>query len=505
MFFPNRKEDDQPDTEDTMKTHTFLAFDLGAESGRAVLGVLEGGRLRLEVIHRFRTEGLVMLGTRQWDLARIYEEMCAGLAVCAREHTKELDGIAVDTWGVDFGLVARDGSVLANPVHYRDKRNDGMMDEAFKTVPREELYRETGIQFLPFNTVYQLLSLVKSGSPLLEVADSLLMMGDLLAYLLSGKKACEYTNASTTQLLDPHTRTWNEGLITRLGLPRRLLLDPVAPGTVLGPLREDVAASAGLAQGIPVIATASHDTGSAVAAVPVGGDGAPWAYLSSGTWSLLGAETDAPVVNDQSAALDFTNEGGVGGKIRLLKNIFGLWLVQECRRSWERAGQTADYATLTAEAAAAEPFRSVLKNIDDPRLMAPPDMVALIREMCAEGGQPVPETRGQVVRCALESLALKYRRTLRSLDGLLGRRTEVLHIIGGGTQNKLLNQMTADACGVRVVTGPVEATALGNIGVQAMAAGAVGSLAEMRRIIADSIELEQYAPKDTAAWDRLDA
>ncbi|HRZ16084.1 MAG TPA: FGGY-family carbohydrate kinase, partial [Candidatus Hydrogenedentes bacterium] len=293
--------------------------------------------------------------------------------------------------------------------------------------------------------------------------------------------------------------------IARLGLPRRLLLDPVAPGTVLGPLREDVAAAAGLAQGIPVIATASHDTGSAVAAVPVGGDGAPWAYLSSGTWSLLGAETDAPVVNEQSAALDFTNEGGVGGKIRLLKNIFGLWLVQECRRSWERAGQTADYATLTAEAAAAEPFRSVLKNIDDPRLMAPPDMVALIREMCAEGGQPVPETRGQVVRCALESLALKYRRTLRSLDGLLGRRTEVLHIIGGGTQNKLLNQMTADACGVRVVTGPVEATALGNIGVQAMAAGAVGSLAEMRRIIADSIELEQYAPKDTAAWDRLDA
>lgn len=483
----------------------FLAFDLGAESGRAVLGVLEDSRIRLEVIHRFRTEGLVMLGTRQWDLARIYEEMCAGLARCAREFTADLDGIAVDTWGVDFGLVAANGTLLGNPVHYRDKRNEGMMEYAFGLVPRADLYGATGIQFLPFNTVYQLLSLKKADSPLLRVADSLLMMGDLFGYLLSGKKACEYTNASTTQLLDPFTRAWNEDLIARLGLPRHLLQAPVAPGTVLGPLRADIAAATGITPGVPVIATATHDTASAVAAVPVSPDSPPWAYLSSGTWSLLGAELDAPVVNEQSLALDFTNEGGVGGKIRFLKNIFGLWLVQECRRAWERAGETVDYATLTEEAAAGAPFAAVLQDLDDPRLMAPENMVELIREMCRETGQPAPGTRGAVVRCALESLALKYRRTVRALDGLLGRRTEKLHIIGGGTQNKLLCQMTADACGIPVVAGPVEATALGNIGVQAMGAGAIESLAEMRQIIARSVELEHYTPGDTASWDKLDA
>ncbi len=485
-------------------TKKFLAFDLGAESGRAVLGTISGGVVKLDVIHRFRTEGLIMLGTRQWDLARIYEEMCRGLALCARDHTTELDGIAVDTWGVDFGLVARDGGVLANPVHYRDKRNDGMMDYVFQTVPRADMYMETGIQFLPFNTVYQLASLKKSGSPLLDAAGSVLMMGDLFAYLLSGKMACEYTNASTTQLLDPHKRAWNEELIAKLGLPRRLLLDPVAPGTVLGPLLEEIADATGIRRGTPVIATASHDTASAVAAVPVADGEGAWSYLSSGTWSLLGAELDAPMVNERSLALDFTNEGGVGGKIRFLKNIFGLWIVQECRRVWERGGETIDYAGITAEAAASEPFRSVLPNLDDPRLMAPANMVELIRDICRETGQPVPETHGQVIRCALESLALKYRRTLRALDGVLGRPTEVLHIIGGGTQNKLLNQMTADACGVTVVTGPVEATALGNIGVQAMAAGVVDSLAAMRAMIARSVELERYTPADTAAWDAVD-
>jgi len=487
------------------KTGRFLAFDLGAESGRAVLGTLAGGVIKLEVVHRFRTEGLVMLGTRQWDLARIYEEMVQGLALCARQYGPELDGIAVDTWGVDFGLIARDGAPLGNPVHYRDKRNEGMQDYAFGIVPRAGIYAATGIQFLPFNTLYQLLSLKKANSPVLEAADGLLMMGDLFAYLLSGKKALEYTNASTTQLLDPWKRTWNEDLIAKLGLPRNLLSDPVMPGTVLGPLLDDLAAATGVAKGVPVIATASHDTGSAVAAVPVAPDSPNWAYLSSGTWSLLGAELDEPFVTPESLALDFTNEGGVGGKIRFLKNIFGLWLVQECRRVWERSGEKVDYAAITAEAAASAPFVSVLPNIDDPRLIAPENMVELLQTMCREAGLPVPETRGAIIRCALESLALKYRRTLRMIDGLLGRTTEVLHIIGGGTQNKLLCQMTADACGIPVVTGPVEATALGNIGVQAMAVGAVESLAEMRAIIARSIELEHYAPKDSAPWDTIDA
>ncbi|HNT88854.1 MAG TPA: FGGY-family carbohydrate kinase, partial [Candidatus Hydrogenedentes bacterium] len=372
----------------------------------------------------------------------------------------------------------------------------------FAVVPRANIYRATGIQFLPFNTVYQLLSLVRAKSPLLEVADCLLMMGDLFGYLLSGKRACEYTNASTTQLLDPRARAWHEELIRKLGLPRHILLDPVPPGTVLGPVLPEIAARTGIAPEVPVIAPATHDTGAAVAAVPVAADAGPWAYLSSGTWSLLGAELDEPNITEESLALDFTNEGGVGGKIRFLKNIFGLWLVQECRRTWERSGEKLDYAALTAEAEASPAFVSHI-DLDDPRLIAPDNMPELIQSMCRKTGQAVPEGRGPIIRCALESLALKYRKTLRALDGVLRRKTERLHIIGGGTQNKLLCQMTADACGVPVVAGPVEATALGNIGVQAMAVGAIASLDELRRVIANSVTLEQYAPRDTASWDRI--
>lgn len=483
--------------------HRFLAFDLGAESGRAVLGILTRDRIELQEIHRFRTEGLIMLGTRQWDLARIYEEMCTGLSKCARECGPDLDGIGVDTWGVDFGLVARDGTVLGNPVHYRDARNDGMIEYAFKKMPRDEIYQATGIQFLPFNTVYQLLSLVKYKSPLLKSAQTLLMMGDLFGYLLSGKRACEYTNASTTQMLDPRTRTWNDALIARLGLPRKLLLELSPPGTILGPILPDLAARTGIAPAVRVIAPGTHDTASAVAAVPVGAGSETWAYLSSGTWSLLGAELDQPYITPQSLAQDFTNEGGVGGKIRFLKNIIGLWVVQECRRAWQRQGESLDYATLTAEAAASPAFVSHI-DLDDPRLMAPENMPETVRLLCRETQQPEPQTRGAMIRCALESLALKYRRTLRALDATLGRTTQRLHIIGGGAQNKLLNQMAADACGIPVTAGPVEATALGNIGVQAMAVGAIASLADMRDVIARSVSLEHYSPEDTSAWDTFD-
>ncbi len=486
------------------KQHRFLAFDLGAESGRAVLGTVENGCIALDVVHRFRTEGLTMLGVRQWDVARIYEEMLEGLTLCARNHGPHLDGIAVDTWGVDFGLIAADGTVLANPRHYRDKRNEGMQDVAFQTVPRADVYKATGIQFLPFNSLYQLLSYQKSNSPLLPAAESLLLMGDLFAYLLSGKRACEYTNASTTQMLNPWTRTWNDELIAKLNLPRHLLLAPTAPGTLLGPIRDDIAELTGIRAGTPIIAAASHDTASAVAAVPVAPGEQRWAYLSSGTWSLLGAELDEPHVSERSLAQDFTNEGGVGGKIRFLKNIFGLWLVQECRRAWEREdGQALDYGALTAEAAQCEPFQGFI-DLDDERLLAPDDMPGLIQAMRVAAGASKPETRGAIVRCALESLALKYRHTLRNLDGLLGHTTEVLHIIGGGVQNKLLCQMTADACGIPVVAGPTEATALGNIGVQAMAVGALDSLEAMREVIGRSVSLEQYTPRDTAVWDAAD-
>jgi rhamnulokinase len=481
----------------------FLAFDLGAESGRSVVGVIENGVITLDVLHRFRTEGLVMLGTRQWDVARIYEELVQGLVLYARKYGPHLDGVGVDTWGVDFGLVASDGSLVGNPVHYRDRRNDGMMERAWELYGREKLYMETGIQYMQINTAFQVLSMVESKSPLLPVADSLLMMGDLFQYLLSGVRACEYSNASTTQLLNPRTRTWNEDLIKALGLPRQVFLDLTEPGTRIGSMLPELAAQTGLSPETPVIAPATHDTGCAVAAVPVLNDGKVWAYLSSGTWSLLGAELDAPCVNAETLEAPFTNEGGVEGTIRFLKNIFGLWLVQECRRTWERSGETLDYATMTAEAEASPAFQSVVP-LDDPRLLAPDDMPALLRELSREHGQAVPETRGAVVRCALESLALSYRRTLRKMDAILGRTTERLHIIGGGVQNELLCQMTADACGIEVVAGPVEATALGNIGVQALGAGVFNNLADMRAAVSRSVELKVYHPNDTAAWDRVD-
>lgn len=481
------------------RTLRILAFDLGAESGRAVLGTLAGGRIELEQVHRFPTEGITVLGRRQWDLTRIYGEMIASLKKFAAAYGRALDGIGIDTWGVDFGLLAGDGTVLSNPAHYRSFSAGEAMEAALQRVPREEMYRATGIQFLPFNTIFQLFHLAQSSSPLLDVAESLLMMPDLFAYLLCGLRNCEYTDASTTQMLAPSSRTWNSDLLDKLDLPRRLLLEPTPPGRILGPLLADIAAETGLFPDVPVIAPATHDTASAIAAVPVEASDEPWAYLSSGTWSLMGAELDAPHISGEGFAANFTNEGGVENTIRFLKNINGLWPLQECRREWSREGETLGYAELTREAEAAEPMRSLI-DVDDARLLAPESMSETIQALCREGGRPEPETRARVVRCILESLALKYRRTLRELDAILGRTTRRLHIIGGGVQNDLLCQMTADACGVPVVAGPVEATALGNILMQAKALGALDSLAEGRRMIARSVKVERYEPGDSLPW-----
>lgn len=478
----------------------FLAFDFGAESGRAILGTLESGRISLQEIHRFPTQGLVMLGTRQWDITRLYAEMVKSLGRLAQHHGFSLNGIGVDTWGVDFGLVARDGTVLGNPVHYRDKRNEGAMDFAFERVSRREMYEYTGIQFLPFNTVFQLCAMLRDKSPLMDCADSLLLMGDLFGYLLSGKRSCEYTNASTTQLLDASKRTWCEPLIEKLGIPRRILQPLSEPGSTIGTLLPDLASAAGLPSGIPVIAPATHDTGAAIAAVPATGEDDDWAYLSSGTWSLLGAELKAPAISDKTYELNFTNEGGVNGTIRFLKNIIGLWIIQECKRSFERAGDSVSYADLMEEASHVDAFQTII-DVDDPRLLAPADMPETLRAIARETRQPEPKTRAALIRCAMESLALKYRRTLREMDSVLKRKTNRLHVIGGGVQNTLLCQMTADACGIPVMAGPVEATALGNIVVQALATGALSSLKEARTVVANSFELHLYAPRDTSSWD----
>lgn len=482
--------------------HRFLAFDLGAESGRGILGTLREGRLALEEIHRFPTQGITVLGVRQWDITRIYGEMLHTMRQVAQRGGPRLDGIGVDTWGVDFGLIAGDGSILGNPVHYRDRRHDGAMEAALNVVPAEDIFRATGIQFMPFNTVYQLYAMQQAGSPLLQAAKSLLLMGDLFHYMLSGQQTCEYTNASTTQLLNVETRDWDRSLIERLGLPAHLFQTPIPPGTRIGAILPDVAKETGLAPDTPIIAPATHDTGAAVAATPAI-DGAPWAFLSSGTWSLLGAERSAPLVNARTRAMDFTNEGGVAGTIRFLKNIIGLWLVQECRKRFRRDGEDVSYADLMAEAEAAAPFATVI-NVDDRRLLAPEDMPETMRELAREAGQTLPTTRGALVRCALESLVLRYRRALREMDEALGRPTERLHIIGGGAQNRLLCRMTASACGIPVLAGPVEATAMGNIIVQAMGAGAVESLTEARAIVARSVEVVRYDPEEPEAWDEAE-
>jgi rhamnulokinase len=481
-----------------MAAQHYVAFDFGAESGRAILATLERDRLKLEEKHRFPNPNGRMNGHLQWDLLGQWEQIKQGLRAATADRSLALSGIGVDTWGVDFGLLARDGTVLGNPVMYRDGRTDGVMDEVFAAVPREEVFAQTGIQFMQFNTLFQLYALQRSGSPLLELADRLLFMPDLFHYLLTGRAANEFSIASTSQMYDPRKKGWASGLLDRLGLPTRLLGEIVPSGTVLGSLREDVASELGITP-MPVITPGSHDTASAVAAVPA--ESGSWCYISSGTWSLMGVELDEPLIDAKSARYNYTNEGGVSGKIRFLKNIMGLWLVQECRRTFVAAGHDHSYADLTQMAARSQPFRSLV-DPDHPPMLKPGDMPGKIEAFCEKTKQPKPTTRGETVRACLDSLALTYRRTLDGLEDILGRRIDVIHIVGGGTQNELLNQLTADACGRPVVTGPVEATAIGNVLTQAIATGAVADLSAARRIVRDSFPLKRYEPRDTAAADK---
>ena len=417
-----------------------------------------------------------------------------------------LDGVGIDTWGVDFGLVGRGDTLLGNPVHYRDARTEGMMEAAFRRVPRERIYEVTGLQFLPFNTAYQLLALRRAGSPLLEAAETLLMMPDLFAWLLTGRRVGERTDASTTQLLDPRSGTWSDALCRGLDLPREVLPELIGPGTEIGPMLRSVADEVGIAAGLTVLAPGTHDTASAVAAVPAVGPGAAaggppdWCYLSSGTWSLLGVEVPRPVITAEALRYNLTNEGGVAGTTRLLKNIMGLWLVQECRRTWARAGRDLSYEELIPRAEAATPF-AALVDPDDATFLAPGDMPARLAAFCTRTGQTPPADEGAFVRCALESLALKYRATIEQLETILGTTIRTIHVVGGGTRNALLCQFTADACGRPVHAGLVEATAVGNVLLQAMARGRIASLADARAIVARSFPVTVYEPRATGVWD----
>lgn len=479
------------------KPLNFLALDLGAESGRAILGELDAGLLRLSEIHRFPNQPINLPDGLHWDVMRLWREIQEAITMAVHNQGKNLVGVGLDTWGVDFALLDRKGALIANPHHYRDSRTEGMLDEAFRRVPREAIYQATGIQFMQINTLYQLLSMVIQQSPTLEIAHTFLTIPDLLNYWLTGEKVCEFTIATTTQCYDPRQGDWALSMLEKLNIPTYIFPKIIPPGTVLGKVLGQVTREAGLTD-LPVIAPACHDTGSAVAAIPAEND--HFAYISSGTWSLMGAEITEPVVTSRSLALNFTNEGGVNGTFRFLKNITGMWLVQECRRTWASQGKEHSYDELTEMAAQAEPFRSLI-DPDASDFLYPGDMPARIGDYCKRHGQPIPDSKGAFVRCALESLALKYRWVLDQLEELLGYRLEPIHIVGGGSRNRMLSQFTADATGRVVITGPVEATATGNILEQAIALGYVSSLQEARSIIRKSFKPEVFKPVDMSKWD----
>jgi rhamnulokinase len=483
-------------------TSYYLALDLGAESGRGLLGRFDGRHLTLEETHRFPNGPVRLFDALHWDLPRLFDEIKIALRKAASGGAKP-EGIGLDTWGVDFGLIGRGDTILGNPVHYRDSRTEGMIDLACSMVPRERIYEITGLQFLPFNTAFQLLAMKQGGSPLLDCAETMLMMPDLLGWLLTGRRAGELTDASTTQLLDADAGAWSDELCEGLGLPRHILPELIAPGSVLGTLRGPVAEETGLSPETTVIVPATHDTGSAVVAVPAAGKGPgsppDWCYLSSGTWSLMGVEVARPIITEATYRSNFTNEGGVDGTTRLLKNIMGLWLVQECRRTWARSGREYSYEDLIPQAEAAPAFRSLV-DPDHPSFLPPGDMPARIAAFCRDTGQPVPDGEGAFVRCALESLALKYRWVVERLEEITGTPIKTIHIVGGGARNALLNQFTADATGRPVQAGPVEATAIGNLLMQARARGRIGSLAELREVVAQSFPVTTYEPSESGAW-----
>jgi sugar (pentulose or hexulose) kinase len=462
-----------------------------------MLGRFHGNRLALEEAHRFPNIPVQVAGTLHWDILRIWSEIKLGLGLCGRLAGGELASIGVDTWAVDFGLLGNDGALLGNPVHYRDARTQGMIEAACSRVPRAEIFAQTGIQFLPINSLYQLLALQAQASPALEAADRLLTIPDLLNFWLCGVAVNEFTNATTTQCYNPTTGDWAWDLLDRFGLPRRIFGPIVPPGARLGPLRPTLAAEVGLSA-VPVVAPATHDTGSAVAGAPLTDDGS--IFLSSGTWSLMGVELSHPVINERSLAYNFTNEGGVDGTFRLLKNIMGLWIVQECRRIWASQGADYGYAQLGTLAEQSRPLAALI-DIADERYFAPGDMPARIQAACQDTGQPVPESPGEIVRCALESLALEYRWVAERLDELTGRFLPTIHIIGGGAQNMLLNTFTANATGRRVAAGPVEATAIGNVLLQAVAAGHLPTISEGRALIRRSFPVTTFEPDLSPDWE----
>jgi rhamnulokinase len=462
---------------------TVLAIDLGAESGRVMAVHFDGSHLELEELHRFSNTPVTDNGTIVWNISRLWNNILMGI-----KKGKDLNpvSIGVDTWGVDFALLDKQDKLISNPVHYRDKRTKNMMENVFKRVSRDSIFDQTGVQFLPFNTIYQLASMLENDTEKLDSAHTFLTIPDLFNYWLTGKKYCEFTNVTTTQLFNPRTKVWAYELMDSLNIPRHIFPEVIQPGTHLGYFR-----------GVPVIASASHDTGSAVAAVPAHGEN--FAYISSGTWSLVGVEMNEPLINHQALQSNITNEGGVNNTFRLLKNVMGLWIVQQCRKTWKKNGDNKTYAELTALAGKASPFKALI-NPNDIRFLAPGNHPEFVQDFCRETNQDVPQSCAEIIRCTLESLACAYREVIENIESLTLKKIEKIHIVGGGSQNSLLNQMTADVCGLPVVAGPVEATVIGNALIQFISLGKIKDLDQGRHLVGNLKEIKEYQPDYNSSW-----
>ena len=479
-----------------MEKHIFLAFDLGATSGRSILGTVADGKVEIKELTRFPNAVTELHGKYYWNLMGLYQALREGLVACNKEGIVP-ESIGIDTWGVDVVPIGEDGSILSMPRAYRDPYTVGMPERFFEKVSREKVYEKTGIQIMNFNTLYQIFAGMETDYVPMKQAKYLLFMPDALAYMLTGEKVCEYTISSTSQILDPRTKDFDKELLEAAGVDASVFSKPVFPGTIVGTLTDALAQYSRLGK-VNVVSVAGHDTASAVAAVPALDEN--FAYLSSGTWSLMGIESKEPVITPETYELNYTNEGGVEGTTRFLKNICGMWILEQCRKEWTLSGKDYSYPEIVEMAMSATPFKSFIQP-DDPSFANPPSMLEAIDAFCERTGQEKPENDAQVIRLIFESLALRYRQVLEDLDRIATHPIERLHIIGGGSKNRLLNQLTANAIGRKVVAGPSEATAIGNVMIQAMAAGVVSSLQEMRSIIHASVETEEFAPELVAEWE----
>lgn len=472
-----------------------LAFDFGASSGRAMIGIYDGDTIKLEEIHRFSNDPVMINDVMYWDTLRLFYEIKQG--ILKAKHAGGFDSIGIDTWGVDFGLLDKDGNILENPIHYRDKRTEGMLEESFKRISKEEFYKITGNQFMEINTAFQLLSLVKERPEMIERTETLLMTPDLFTYMLTGKKCTEFSIASTTQLLDANKGTWSDRVLEALQIPKRIFTDIVPCGTVIGPLSDSICEELGVEK-VNVVAVASHDTQSSLIAVPT--KEKDFIFLSCGTWSLIGTELDSPIINEKSEKYNITNEGGYGGTTTFLKNIIGLWLIQESRRQWIREGKEYSFGDLEKLASEASPLKCFV-DPDASEFVSQGNIPKRISEYCKRTEQVVPETIGEIVRCINESLALKYRKSLEEIEDCTGKHYDTVYMVGGGTQSRLLCQFTANSCKKRVVVGPIESTVLGNIVLQLVATGEVNGLQDGRDLIANSQDFQVYEPEDIEQWD----